>query len=97
MNWGLLPYILSDAFINLFGTSFFYRIDRLLDWSNKSGMQLTNAIAAIKAAGLFGFGIGNTPIYIPESHTDFIFSVFSANFINIFFFSSRLFSRLSSL
>ncbi len=70
----------QDAFINLFGTSFFYRIDRLLDWSNKSGMQLTNAIAAIKAAGLFGFGIGNTPIYIPESHTDFIFSVFSSNF-----------------
>lgn len=70
----------QDAFINIFGTSFFYRIDRLLDWSNKSGMQLTNAIAAIKAAGLFGFGIGNTPIYIPESHTDFIFSVFASNF-----------------
>lgn len=70
----------QDHFINLFGTSFFYRIDRLLDWSNKSGMQLTNAMAAIKAAGPFGFGIGNTPIYIPESHTDFIFSVFSSNF-----------------
>ncbi len=70
----------QDSFINMFGTSFFYRIDRLLDWSNKSGMQLTNAMAAIKAAGPFGFGIGNTPIYIPESHTDFIFSVFSSNF-----------------
>jgi len=70
----------QDDFINLFGTSFFYRIDRLLDWSNKSGMQLTNSMAAIKAAGPFGFGIGNTPIYIPESHTDFIFSVFSSNF-----------------
>lgn len=70
----------QDSFINIFGTSFFYRIDRILDWSNKSGMQLTNALAAIKAAGLFGFGIGNTPIYIPEAHTDFIFSVFSSNF-----------------
>ncbi len=70
----------QDSFINVFGTSFFYRIDRLLDWSNKSGMQLTNATAAIKAAGLFGFGIGNTPIYIPEAHTDFIFSVFASNF-----------------
>ena len=70
----------QDEFINIFGTSFFYRIDRLLDWSNKSGMQLTNALAAIKAAGAFGFGLGNTPIYIPESHTDFIFSVFSSNF-----------------
>ena len=70
----------QDDFINIFGTSFFYRIDRLLDWSNKSGMQLTNALAAIKAAGPFGFGIGNTPIYIPESHTDFVFSIFSCNF-----------------
>lgn len=70
----------QDNFINMFGTSFFYRIDRLLDWSNKSGMQLTNALASIKAAGLFGFGIGNTPIYIPEAHTDFIFSVYSSNF-----------------
>lgn len=67
----------QDNFINLFGTSFFYRIDRILDWSNKSGMQLTNAMAAIKSAGLFGFGIGNKPIYIPEAHTDFIFSVYS--------------------
>ena len=70
----------EDSFINVFGTSFFYRIDRLLDWSNKSGMQLTNATAAIKAAGLFGFGVGNTPIYIPEAHTDFIFSIFASNF-----------------
>lgn len=69
----------QDSFINTFGTSFFYRVDRLLDWSNKSGMQLTNAMAAIKAAGLLGFGIGNTPIYIPEPHTDFIFSVFASN------------------
>ncbi len=70
----------EDSFINTFGTSFFYRIDRLLDWSNKNGMQLTNAITAIKSAGIFGFGIGNTPIYIPESHTDFIFSVYASNF-----------------
>ena len=79
---GFLYYYFNyqDNFINIFGTSFFYRIDRILDWSSKSGMQLTNALASIKAAGLFGFGIGNTPIYIPEAHTDFIFSVFSSNF-----------------
>lgn len=69
----------QDKFIDIFGTSFFYRIDRVLDWSNKNGMQITNAMAAIKAAGLWGFGIGNTPIYIPEPHTDFIFSVFASN------------------
>lgn len=70
----------QNKFIDIFGTSFFYRIDRLLDWSSKSGMQLNNALAAIKAAGFMGFGIGNTPIYIPEAHTDFIFSVYSSNF-----------------
>lgn len=70
----------EDQFINVFGTSFFYRIDRLLDWSNENGMQLTNAITAIKAAGWFGYGIGNTPIYIPEAHTDFIFSIYSSSF-----------------
>lgn len=70
----------ENNFISIFGTSFFYRIDRLLDWSGKNGMQISNAMAAIKAAGMFGFGIGNTPIYIPEGHTDFIFSVFASNF-----------------
>ena len=70
----------QDTFINIFGTSFFYRIDRLINWSNKSGMQITNALAAIKSAYIFGFGIKNTPIYIPESHTDFIFSVYASNF-----------------
>lgn len=70
----------EDQFINVFGTSFFYRIDRLLDWSNENGMQLTNAITAIKAAGWFGYGIGNMPIYIPEAHTDFIFSIYSSSF-----------------
>lgn len=69
----------QDTFINIFGTSFFYRMDRLLSWSSNSGMQLINATSAIKAAGIFGFGIKHTPIYIPEAHTDFIFSVFANN------------------
>lgn len=68
----------QDEFIKIFGTSFFYRIDRLLDWSNKSGMQLTNAITSIKSAGLTGFGIDNMQVYIPEAHTDFIFSIYSS-------------------
>jgi len=78
--FALFYFCYQDTFINIFGTSFFYRIDRLINWSNNSGMQLTNSIAIIKAAGLFGFGIGNTPLYIPEAHTDFIFSIFANNF-----------------
>lgn len=70
----------SDVFIDLFGTNFFYRIDRLLDWKEGVGMQLTNALTSIGSAGLFGFGFNNTPIYFPEPQTDFIFSVFATNY-----------------
>jgi rod shape determining protein RodA len=69
----------SDLFIDLFGTNFFYRIDRLLAWQKGSGMQLNNAIVALGSAGLFGFGFGHTPIYFPEPQTDFIFSVYASN------------------
>lgn len=70
----------NDLFIKIFGTDFFLRVDRLLDWSNKSGYQLTNGITAIGSAGLFGHGFRNTPIYFPEAQTDFIFAVFASNF-----------------
>ena len=70
---GIFIYFLSqDLFIDIFGTSFFLRIDRLLDWSNSSGYQLENGLTAIGSGGLFGFGFGNTPIYFPEPQTDFI-------------------------
>lgn len=70
----------NDLFIDIFGSSFFLRIDRLLDWSNKSGYQLENGLTAIGSAGLFGHGFNNTPIYFPEPQTDFIFAVFASNF-----------------
>ena len=70
----------TNLFIKIFGTSFFLRVDRLLDWSNKSGYQLENGMTAIGSAGLFGFGRNNTPIYFPEPQTDFIFAVYSSNF-----------------
>lgn len=76
----LLFFSNQDLFIGIFGTNFFYRMDRLLDWSDGTGMQLTNALAAIGSAGLFGYGINNTPIYFPEPQTDFIFSIFASNF-----------------
>ena len=70
----------QNIFINIFGTNFFYRMDRLIDFKNGSGMQLTNAMAATGSAGLFGHGFAKTPIYFPEPQTDFIFSVFASNF-----------------
>ena len=70
----------SNLFINIFGTKFFYRIDRLLDWKNGVGIQLSNALISIGSSGLFGFGFNNTPIYFPEPSTDFIFSVYASNY-----------------
>ena len=76
----LIYFVNTDLFIKLFGTDFFLRIDRLLDWSSGSGFQLEKGMTAIGSSGLFGHGIGNTPIYFPEPQTDFIFAVFTSNF-----------------
>ena len=70
----------EDLFVNIFGTDLYYRFDRILDWQNGSGLQLENALAAIGSAGVFGHGFNETPIYFPESGTDFIFAVYASNF-----------------
>lgn len=73
-------FISNDLFVDIFGTSFFLRVDRLLDWSSGSGYQLEKGLASIGSAGLFGYGYNNTPLYFPEAETDFIFAVFASNF-----------------
>ncbi len=73
-------FISQDLFVNIFGTSFFLRVDRLLDWSSQSGYQLENGITAIGSGSIFGSGLAKTPVYFPEPQTDFIFAVYSSNF-----------------
>ena len=75
-----LYFLNQDLFIDIFGTSFFYRMDRILNWSSSSGLQLENSLISIGSAGLFGHGFNNLPIYFPEMQTDFIFAVFASNF-----------------
>ena len=70
----------EKIFVDIFGTSLYYRIERLFMWKNGTGLQLENAISAIGSAGMFGHGFNNTPIYFPEAATDFIFAVFASNF-----------------
>lgn len=70
----------QKLFVNLFGTDLFYRIDRLLDWKNGTGLQLENSLTAIGSSGLYGHGFHHTPLYFPEAGTDFIFSVYASNF-----------------
>lgn len=70
----------SNLFVKIFGTNLFYRIDRVMSWKDGEGMQVTNALASIGSAGVFGHGYNNTPLYFPESATDFIFAVYASNF-----------------
>jgi rod shape determining protein RodA len=73
-------FINQDLFIDIFGTNFFYRIDRIFDWSSGVGMQLENGLLAIGSGGILGYGFNNTPIYFPEATTDFIFAVYASNY-----------------
>lgn len=70
----------ENIFINIFGSSIYYRLERIFDWKSGSGLQLENALAAIGSAGLLGHGFNSTPIYFPEASTDFIFAVYASNF-----------------
>ncbi len=73
-----LFYFDQTKFISIFGTSFFYRIERILDWGSKSGMQLNNSLIAIGSSGLTGHS--EIPIYYPEAGTDFIFTSYSSTY-----------------
>jgi len=74
----------QETFVHLFGTNIFYRIDRLTMWKNNESEQLRNALAATGSTSLTGYGLGKTPIYFPESETDFIVSIIFSNFGIIF-------------
>ena len=75
----IIYFYFQEQFINIFGSSFFLRIDRILDWTNSSGYQLEYGKTAIGAGGLLGYGFFHTPIYFPEPQTDFIFAVYANN------------------
>lgn len=75
-----LYFFKENIFIKMFGSSIYYRLERLFDWQSGSGLQLENALSAIGSAGFLGHGFNKTPIYFPESSTDFIFAVFASNF-----------------
>lgn len=69
-----------NDFIKIFGNSIYYRIFRIIDWKNSSGIQLENSLIAIGTSKLYGMGISNLPVYFPEPYTDFVFSVYTNTF-----------------
>ena len=70
----------QEILINLIGTSFFYRVERLITFSTESSYQLENAIIAMGSASFFGSGLNKVSLYIPEAPTDFIFAFNISNF-----------------
>lgn len=60
-----------DFLIKIFGTSLFYRIDRIINFKNN--YQLQNALINISTSSWLGRGT-NKAIYVPESVTDFMFT-----------------------
>lgn len=64
-----LYYFNKDLLIHLIGTSFFYRVDRILTFVNNDSFQLDRALIAIGTSSFFG---SSNYIYVPEYPTDFI-------------------------
>ncbi|MDD4705730.1 MAG: FtsW/RodA/SpoVE family cell cycle protein [Bacilli bacterium] len=75
----ILYYYFQDTFINIFGTSFFYRMDRITDFINGEGYQINKALISIGSSGLLGRGIRYIPEYFPEAPTDFAFTLLINN------------------
>lgn len=63
-----------------------YQFERIYSWitpedfQSDSGFQLTNSLIAIGSGGITGKGYTDGIIYIPENHTDFIFTIIGEEF-----------------
>ena len=79
-----LYYFNQDLLINLIGTSFFYRVDRIMTFVNNDSFQLNRALISIGTSRLFWHSEG---VYIPEAPTDFIvaFSISRLGIISFIF------------
>ncbi len=75
-----LYFLERELFISILGSNFFYRLERIFDWTNSSGIQLENSLISISSSGIFGHGFNNIPIYFPELQTDFVFSSYISCF-----------------
>ncbi len=81
-RWFLVLNLLAVLVVAYVGYKYLYhirvRVDAWLDpWKDISdkGYQITQSLFGIASGGFFGRGLGSgSPEYIPEVHTDFIFS-----------------------
>lgn len=71
-----LYYFKQDLLVDLIGTSFFYRVDRILTFVYQDSFQLDRALISIGTAHFF---TGSSGVYIPEAPTDFIVALSISN------------------
>jgi rod shape determining protein RodA len=63
-----------------------YQFGRIYSWidpynyQSSTGFHLTRSLLAIGSGQTAGKGIGNREVYLPESHSDFIFSIIGEEF-----------------
>jgi rod shape determining protein RodA len=63
-----------------------YQFGRIYSWldpynyQSAEGYQLTRSLLAIGSGETMGKGYGNRDVYLPEGHTDFIFSIVGEEF-----------------
>lgn len=81
-----IPMLLYIFYTLIFDSKNLYRLKRIqvvlnpFKYENGDGYQLTSALTSIGNGGMFGKGLGNGILkrgYLPEPHTDFIFTVIS--------------------
>ena len=63
----------QDIFINIFGSSIYYRIERLTNFSK--GMQIENSLTTIGSSKFFNIPAHAKNLYFPEATTDFMFAL----------------------
>ena len=76
----ILYFFYQPILIKLIGTSFFYRMDRLINFATGNSYQLTQALITIGSSSLLGVGLNKILLYIPEAPTDFFFAFSIGNF-----------------
>lgn len=81
--FGYLYYFNKDFLIKLIGTSFFYRVDRILTFVNNDSFQLDRSLIAIGSSSLLG---SSNYVYVPEYPTDFIitFTIYNLGLLGFF-------------
>ena len=74
----LVTILTGGSFLRDYQLKRFQFINPCERYEDKTGYQLCNSIIALKNGGLTGKGIGESTqkyLYLPESHTDFIFPI----------------------